>query len=382
MTFIMVQASAVMHTGASSRTDESGTFSIATWNIRSGRAGGLESACRALGAMNVDIGFLQETKLTGGVYTRQSSGYQVIASDASSNRQGGVALCWKEHDSYELEEWRFFGPNVLAFRLVTGGKDFYCVGCYIPPSEEDQSTLENVRRAQQQCPEKFELLLFGDLNIDLDAPRDTREEIIAEQCDYWKLTCMTTMFKQRRTRRVKGRWTWRQQRLGRWVSTKPDYFLADTAVRRLFKKVVIRRPRHHDSDHRAIIATFWGGQEKRMRNYRRRVASIPLRMPQFGPLPEMETIFEELKEEVGGTSKRDLPHNQWISDRTWALVDYRAMLKTRGSLQQRGERNLSRRINASFRQDRMARAENAAQENDEMLATSQRLRVNTSSVLL
>jgi hypothetical protein len=48
----------------------------------------------------------------------------------------------------------------------------------------------------------------------------------------------------------------------------------------------------------------------------------------------METIFEELKEEVGGTSKRDLPHNQWISDRTWALVDYRAMLKTRGSLQQ------------------------------------------------
>eukprot|EP00970_Alexandrium_tamarense_P017694 scaffold10766_cov80-Alexandrium_tamarense.AAC.1 len=76
----------------------------------------------------------------------------------------------------------------------------------------------------------------------------------------------------------------------------------------------------------------------------------------------METIFEELKEEVGGKSKRDLPHNQWISDRTWALVDYRAMLKTRGSLQQRGKLNLSRRIHASFQQDRMARAENAAME--------------------
>jgi exonuclease III len=197
------------------------------------------------------------------VFTQQSAGYQVIASDASSNRQGGVALCRKEHDAYELEEWRFFGPNVLAFRLVTGGKDFYCVECYIPPSEDNQSTLANVRRAQQQCSENFELLLFGDLNIDLEAPRDTREEIIAEQCDYWKLTCMTTMFKQRRTsRQVKGRWTWWQQRLGRWVSTKPNYFLADMAVRRLFKKVVIRRPRYHDSDHSAIIATFWGGQEK------------------------------------------------------------------------------------------------------------------------
>jgi hypothetical protein len=66
VTFIMVQAIAVVHTCASSGTDESGTFSIATWNIRSRRAGGLESACRALGALNVDIGFLQETKLTGG----------------------------------------------------------------------------------------------------------------------------------------------------------------------------------------------------------------------------------------------------------------------------------------------------------------------------
>jgi hypothetical protein len=33
-TFIMVQASAVVHTGTSSRTDESKTFSIATWNIK------------------------------------------------------------------------------------------------------------------------------------------------------------------------------------------------------------------------------------------------------------------------------------------------------------------------------------------------------------
>jgi hypothetical protein len=33
-TFIMVQASAVVHTGTSSRTDESKTFSIATLNIK------------------------------------------------------------------------------------------------------------------------------------------------------------------------------------------------------------------------------------------------------------------------------------------------------------------------------------------------------------
>ena len=113
-------------TDASSRTDDSGTtFRIATWNIRSGRKGGLESACRALDSLGVDIGFLQEAKLTNNVYTRSSSGYHVIASNAPSPHQGGVALCWREHSSYELEETKFYGSNVVSFRLITGGCKYY-----------------------------------------------------------------------------------------------------------------------------------------------------------------------------------------------------------------------------------------------------------------
>ncbi|KAL7532065.1 hypothetical protein ACHAXR_004425 [Thalassiosira sp. AJA248-18] len=56
---------------APSRTDGSGAFSVATWNIRIGRngGGGLESACWALDSLSVDIGFLQDAKLTGGIYT-------------------------------------------------------------------------------------------------------------------------------------------------------------------------------------------------------------------------------------------------------------------------------------------------------------------------
>ncbi len=34
--------------------------------------------------LGVDIGFLMETKLTGGFYTRHSSGYNVLALTATS----------------------------------------------------------------------------------------------------------------------------------------------------------------------------------------------------------------------------------------------------------------------------------------------------------
>ena len=86
----------------SSQTDDSGTFSIATWNILSGRGGGLESSCRALEVANVDIVVLQETKLTDGIYTRYLSGYRIVASNAQSKQQGGVALLAREHEAYEL----------------------------------------------------------------------------------------------------------------------------------------------------------------------------------------------------------------------------------------------------------------------------------------
>jgi hypothetical protein len=78
----------VAATGAlPSQTDGSGSISFASFNIRSGRNGGLEGALRAMDQLGVDIGFLLETKLTGGFYTRYSSRYSVLASTATSVRQ-------------------------------------------------------------------------------------------------------------------------------------------------------------------------------------------------------------------------------------------------------------------------------------------------------
>ena len=53
-----------------------------------------------------------------------------------------AALCWKEVETYELEETKFYGPNVVSFRLITGGCNYYVVGCYIPPSDDEETTLD------------------------------------------------------------------------------------------------------------------------------------------------------------------------------------------------------------------------------------------------
>ena len=113
------------------RPGRSGTFTVATWNIRSGRNGGLESAARALESLGVDIAVLQETKLTGKKHTRFTSGYHIIASEAESAQKGGIALAWREnHEVFEVEATRVVHANVITLQLVTGDDRYYVVGCY------------------------------------------------------------------------------------------------------------------------------------------------------------------------------------------------------------------------------------------------------------
>ena len=44
---------------------------LATLNIRSGRAGGLEAALRVLRQGKIDVGVLQETKITDNIHERK-----------------------------------------------------------------------------------------------------------------------------------------------------------------------------------------------------------------------------------------------------------------------------------------------------------------------
>ena len=66
---------------------------VAIWNIKNGRNAVLESACRALLVLGVNLALLKETKLTDGIYARIAFGYHVVALDTPSKQQGGDFSC-------------------------------------------------------------------------------------------------------------------------------------------------------------------------------------------------------------------------------------------------------------------------------------------------
>ncbi len=135
--------------------------------------------------LRVDIRLLLETKLTGGIYTRYSSGYSVLASTATSVRQGVIALFWRGNNSYKVEETQIWGANVISLQLRMDNARFFVFGCYIPPS--NLKTLTDVERAWQACPTGAHLLLVGSMNFNFHAPRTDREEAIDNRWKPWAL---------------------------------------------------------------------------------------------------------------------------------------------------------------------------------------------------
>ena len=73
---------ALKSTGGS--TKEEVPIRFGTYNIRNGRNGGLESALWGMSQTNMDLGIFQEKKCTDGIYTCESAGYRVVATDAPS----------------------------------------------------------------------------------------------------------------------------------------------------------------------------------------------------------------------------------------------------------------------------------------------------------
>ena len=131
-------------------TEEEVPIKFRTYNTRNGRNGGLEAALREMAQANIDLGVFQETKCTDGVYTRASAGYRVIATDAPIRHRGGVALFYREEADFAVEEVRKYGPNVLSFKVVTGRRRWYIIGCYIAP--DDARTIERVVTALGDQP--------------------------------------------------------------------------------------------------------------------------------------------------------------------------------------------------------------------------------------
>ena len=119
------------HKTGEGRSKEKGKgISMASYNIRDGQNGGLNSEACTLGRLMVDIAVLQEVKITDPKYaTKKWAGYRIRMAAAETANCGGVALLVKENDDWAFtdENKKVIGPNVISCEMVTGRHKRWCL---------------------------------------------------------------------------------------------------------------------------------------------------------------------------------------------------------------------------------------------------------------
>ena len=133
----------------------------------------------------------------------------------------------------------------MTCEVQTGEARYYVMGCYMPPSDKEGKNLDNVMDALDKMPKGCIPMLLGNLNADLDVPRNKQEAKVAAAMDHHGMACASKHFTVRRRKKCKlrGRWTWQHRRLPpggtpgteRRYKSKPDYFLMPSRERRRLK---------------------------------------------------------------------------------------------------------------------------------------------------
>ena len=138
----------------------------------------------------------------------------------------------------------------------------------LPPSDTGGEARHLAMVALDAAPKSSKPLLIGDLNSDLDFSRDRQDEVLSADLEERGLRCVTRGYLPRRTRRMRGRLTWRQRRTlqsgaRRNLRSKPDYFLTRGRDRGRVRRCCWIQARHHNLDHRALLVQIrarpWGG---------------------------------------------------------------------------------------------------------------------------
>jgi hypothetical protein len=96
-----------------------------------------------------------------------------------------------------------FCSDVISFQLATGQKRYSCVGGCIPP--KDESILVSIGKAFDSFP-KGPRILLGDLNVNLNNPRNDRGLQIATMIADLGLEDLISHFHQKCNYREKFTW--------------------------------------------------------------------------------------------------------------------------------------------------------------------------------
>ena len=125
-------------------------------------------ALRWMAQGNLELGVLQDKKLTYGVYTRELAGYSVVSMVAPNRHCGGVAVFYGVLPQFSVMALQQFRIIIVRFHMMTRERQWYIVGCYLYP--DDASNSECVLAAVRKRPRWSELLVAGNFKSDLTFP--------------------------------------------------------------------------------------------------------------------------------------------------------------------------------------------------------------------
>ena len=123
-----------------------------------------------------------------------------------------------------MEEVRTYGPNFIRFKVVTGRRRWYIIGCYIAPN--DAWTIERVVTTLGDQPRGTTLIVAGYFNTDLgEMASNRRGTEIAAAITEAGLEDMTAHFLPRKRRWGRERRTWSMVREGKAIRSRTDYLM-------------------------------------------------------------------------------------------------------------------------------------------------------------
>jgi exonuclease III len=322
---------------------------ISTFNIQHGGNSNLEKMIRCTKKMNIDIILLTETKLQG-IHTQSCEGYDIVATIAKSRHQGGVALCYRKSNQFHLEDIRQHGYNVISSVLATGNTKYLLVGRYIPPSETDMTTIEELKKATKRVDDmKLEIILLGDFNIDLksgnfdsameNAPRLNET---ASLISTLQLQDLNNHFQQKKG---VGDWTWHAYRNNIHYIHRNDYALVSDIKK--FSYYKIKTPRYC-SDHRMIVVGLKIDNHQKYIKYMQRRNRLNV---QIKNQTRTDIVLEELASSVERKQQiMDHQYNSWIAIDTWILINKKAEARRCGNIEYM--KQLGQLIRRHLKQDR------------------------------
>jgi hypothetical protein len=227
-----------------------------------------------------------------------------------------VALFYRESDYFSIESTWTWGPNVISFVLRTGERRFGCVVGYIPPNCSD--TQEFINQALEYLPTGIPSLLMGDINANLESPRDTREVAILALVATYGLFDVLPHYRQRRCQFGHGV-TWWQHREDGNVTLRCDYLLA--LDRRFIRNVQILKPRLHTSEYIMVLGVLQSEPPEAHQQHMQGRKQFPL-APPVGPAMRVDSLLDTTMNHIAkGMPAVRAPRAPWISDGTWRVGD-------------------------------------------------------------